>query len=82
MKIGVVKEGFQQANAEAAVNDKVMAAAKHFETLGATVSEVSIPMHLLAPALWMPIGTEGMTPDHDVGRRLRRQPARPLRHQP
>ena len=58
MKIGIVKEGFQQANAEAAVNAKVMAAAKHFESLGATVSEVSIPMHLLAPALWMPIGTK------------------------
>src|SRR5437870_12180624 len=30
MKIGIVKEGFQQANAEAAVNAKVMAAARHF----------------------------------------------------
>jgi amidase len=61
MKIGIVKEGFQQPNAEAAVNAKVMAAAKRFETMGATVSEVSIPMHLIAPALWSPIGTEGMT---------------------
>ncbi len=61
MKIGVVKEGFQQANAEEAVNAKVRKAAKHFETLGAIVEEVSIPMHLVAPALWTPIGTEGMT---------------------
>jgi amidase len=61
MKIGVVKEGFMQPNAEAAVNDKVKAAAKHFESLGAAVSEVSIPMHLMAAAIWSPIGTEGMT---------------------
>jgi len=61
MKIGVVKEGFLQANAEKDVNDKVKAAAKKFEALGATVSEVSIPWHLLAPAIWMPIGVEGLT---------------------
>ncbi|HEX2885961.1 amidase [Vineibacter terrae] len=61
MKIGVVKEGFEQANAEADVNDKVKAAAKKLEALGATVSEVSIPWHLLAPAIWMPIGIEGLT---------------------
>ncbi len=61
MKIAVVKEGFQQANAEEAVNAKVHKAAKLFQSLGATVEEVSIPMHLLAPALWTPIGTEGMT---------------------
>jgi amidase len=61
MKIGVVKEGFQQANAEEAVNAKVRKAAKHFESLGAIVEEVSIPMHLVAPAIWTPIGTEGMT---------------------
>jgi amidase len=61
MKIGIVTEGFQQANAEEAVNAKVRAAAKKLEALGAIVSEVSIPMHLVAPALWMPIGTEGMT---------------------
>jgi amidase len=61
MKIGVVKEGFMQANAEADVNAKVRAAAKHFEKMGATVEEVSIPMHLVGPAIWMPIGIEGLT---------------------
>ena len=29
--------------------------------LGATVEEVSIPMHLVAPAIWMPIAAEGAT---------------------
>ena len=61
MKIGLVTEGFAQPNAEAAVNAKVKAAAKKFEALGATVGEVSIPLHLAAGALWMPIGTEGLT---------------------
>src|SRR5215831_6768431 len=61
MKVGLVTEGFAQANAEADVNAKVKAAAKKFESLGATVGEVSIPMHMVAPALWMPIGTEGLT---------------------
>jgi amidase len=61
LKIAVVKEGFEQANAEAEVNDKVRAAASHLQRLGATVSEVSIPMHLEGPAIWMPIGLEGLT---------------------
>jgi amidase len=61
MKIGVVKEGFQQANAEEDVNAKVRAAAAQLQKLGAEVSEVSIPLHLVAPAMWMPIGVEGLT---------------------
>ena len=61
LKIGLVTEGFAQANAEKDVNAKVKAAGKKFEALGATVGEVSIPMHMVAPALWMPIGTEGLT---------------------
>jgi amidase len=61
MKIGVVKEGFEQVGAEAAVNEGVKAAAQRLRSLGATVEEISIPMHLVAPAIWMPIGTEGMT---------------------
>ena len=61
MKIGVVKEGFLQANAERDVNDKVRAAANRLESLGAHVAEVSIPWHMLGPAVWMPIGVEGLT---------------------
>jgi amidase len=61
MKIGVLREGFQQANAEATVSEKVRAGAKHFADLGARVSEVSIPMHMTGPALWTPIGAEGLT---------------------
>jgi amidase len=61
MRIGIVSEGFQQANAEADVNAKVRAAAARLAKLGATVSEISIPMHMLGPALWVPIGVEGLT---------------------
>jgi len=61
MKIGVLKEGFEQAGAEPAVNESVREAAKRLKALGAEVEEVSIPMHLLGPAIWTPIGTEGMT---------------------
>ena len=61
LKIAVVREGFEQAGAEAAVSESVREAAKRLGSLGASVEEVSIPMHMVAPAIWMPIGTEGMT---------------------
>src|SRR5579864_5444039 len=61
MKIGILKEGYMQPNAEAAVNDSVKSASKRFADLGAKVEEVSIPMHLVGPAIWVPIGTEGLT---------------------
>jgi amidase len=61
MKIGVLQEGFVQAGAEPAVNESVREAAKRLKSLGAVIEDVSIPMHLLGPAIWTPIGTEGMT---------------------
>jgi amidase len=61
LRIGIVKEGFQAANAQEDVNAKVRVAAELLHRLGATVQEVSIPMHLLGPAIWTPIGVEGLT---------------------
>ncbi|HXA25425.1 MAG TPA: amidase [Acetobacteraceae bacterium] len=61
LRIGVVKEGFEQVNAEEDVIAKVRDAAQRFTRLGATVGEVSIPMHLAGPAIWTPIGVEGLT---------------------
>jgi len=61
LRIGIVKEGFQAANAEEDVNAKVRAAADRLSRLGATVQELSIPMHLLGAAIWTPIGVEGLT---------------------
>ena len=61
LKIAVVKEGYLQGNAEKDVNEKVQAAAAALKSLGATVDEVSIPLHLVGPAIVSPIGVEGTT---------------------
>lgn len=60
MKIAVVAEGFGHGNSEADVDSKVRAAAQKLESLGATVSEVSIPMHTDGIAIWTPIALEGL----------------------
>jgi amidase len=61
LRIAIVKEGFEHPTSEKAVTDKVLAGANRFAALGARVEEVSIPMHLLGPSIWVPIGTEGLT---------------------
>ena len=60
MKIGVVAEGFGHANSEKDVDEKVHAAAERFRKLGAEVADISIPEHLIAPAVWTPIALEGL----------------------
>jgi amidase len=60
MKIAVLKEGFGHPNSQTDVDDCVRAAAAHFESLGATLKEVSIPMHLDAQAISMPILNHGI----------------------
>lgn len=61
LKIAVVKEGFGHENSEADVDAANRAAAEMFSKMGATVSEVSIPMHSLGGAIWTPIGVDGLT---------------------
>ena len=61
MKIALVKEGFGRPESEKAVDEKVRQGAQMFQKLGATVEEVSIPLHLAGAALWTPIGVEGLT---------------------
>lgn len=61
LRIALVTEGFEQPNAEKAVGEKVRAAARRLAGLGAKVGEVSIPMHVAGPAIWTPIGVEGLT---------------------
>ncbi len=60
LKIGVVKEGFGRPESEAATDEKVKKAAELFKKLGAQVEEISIPEHLIGPAIWTPIGVEGI----------------------
>ena len=47
-RIGVVREGFAGPASEAAVDDKVRSAAVLLGKLGATVTDVSVPLHLSA----------------------------------
>jgi amidase len=60
MNIALVREGFGRPESEPEVDAKVRKAVELYKKLGATVNEVSIPMHLLGPAIWVPIGTEGI----------------------
>jgi amidase len=61
MRIAVVKEGFGHSVSEPVVDALVRRGADRFRELGATVEDVSIPMHLLGPAIWTPIAVEGAT---------------------
>jgi Asp-tRNA(Asn)/Glu-tRNA(Gln) amidotransferase A subunit family amidase len=61
LRIGVVKEGFGHPSSERNVDAKVMAGAQLFKKLGASVDEISVAMHLLAAAIWLPIAAEGAT---------------------
>ncbi len=61
LRIGVLKEGFGHPASEDDVDAKVRAAAQEFAELGATVDEVSIPLHLKGAAIWTPIAVEGLT---------------------
>ena len=61
LRIAVVQEGFGHPNSERDVDEKVKKAADLLGKLGAKITEVSIPWHHLAGALWLPIGVEGLT---------------------
>ncbi len=61
LRIGVLTEGFGHAASEPDVDAKVRQGAERLRALGATVGEVSVPMHLDGPAIWTPIALEGLT---------------------
>ena len=61
LRIGVLREGFGLPSSEPDVDAKVREGAALFAKLGATVEEVSVPMHALGPAVWTPVGIEGLT---------------------
>lgn len=62
LKIGVVTEGFGWPGlSEEDVDDDVRASAASLEDLGATVSEVSIPLHRDGTHIWNGIAIEGAT---------------------
>jgi amidase len=61
LRIAVVQEGFAWPNSEADVDSKVRSATEVFRKLGATVDQISIPMHRLGQIIWTPIVNEGAT---------------------
>lgn len=60
LRIGVLAEGFAHPNSEPDVDDCVRAAAAHFESLGAQVTDISVPEHLQAQPIAMPILNYGI----------------------
>ena len=61
LRIGIVKEGFGLAISEPTSTPRSRRVPQLFKKLGATVEEISVPMHLLGPAIWLPIAAEGAT---------------------
>ncbi|MGH8631259.1 MAG: amidase, partial [Burkholderiales bacterium] len=61
LKVGIVREGFGWPNSEKDVDDLVRAAAQRLARAGATVSEVSIPLHRDGIHVWNAIAVEGAT---------------------
>jgi amidase len=51
-KIGILTEGFEHRLVDPLVKQTVLDATYAFEKLGATVQEVSLPLHLEGPAIW------------------------------
>jgi amidase len=61
LRIAVVSEGFGRPDSQPAVDQKVKAAIDRFRQFGATVEEVSIPMHIAGFDIWNAIIVEGAT---------------------
>ncbi|XP_070558623.1 amidase-like [Ptychodera flava] len=59
IRIGILKEGFGFPHSEQDVDTMVREAAFQMTSLGATVEEVSVPEHKLAPSLYRVIGVQG-----------------------
>jgi amidase len=59
LRIAVVKEGFARPESNPHSDAKVKAALDRLKAAGAVVEEVSIPMHLLGGAIWLPRAAEG-----------------------
>lgn len=61
LRIGVVTEGFDQANSDTGVNAVVRAAIESLTAAGHVAEEVSIPWHKHGAAIWDVISVEGAT---------------------
>jgi amidase len=62
LRIGIVREGFSWPNvSEPDVDAMVREAAQRFTRAGATVTDISIPLHRDGMHIWNPIAVEGAT---------------------
>ena len=61
LRIAMVEEGFGHPQSMEASDALVREAAERFKGLGATVESVSIPLHRVGPAIWLPVAAEGAT---------------------
>lgn len=61
MRIALVEEGFGHPQSQEANDALVREAVERLKGLGATVEKVSIPMHRLGAAIWLPVAAEGAT---------------------
>ncbi|MBI3328913.1 MAG: amidase [Nitrospinae bacterium] len=61
LRIGIVREGFGWPSSEPDVDTSVREAAQRFTRAGATLSEISIPLHRDGMHIWTPIAIEGAT---------------------
>jgi amidase len=61
VRIGIVKEGFGWPNSEPDVDKMVRDAAQRLTRAGATVTEISVPLHLDGIHVWNAIAVEGAT---------------------
>lgn len=59
LRVGVVTEGFGHPDSDPAVDETVRAGVRRLTSAGLLVEEVSIPWHLMAPALFAVIACEG-----------------------
>ncbi|XP_033114005.1 amidase-like isoform X2 [Anneissia japonica] len=58
--IGLLKEGFEQANSDQKVNDVVRRAVQKMSTIKAKISNVSVPLHKQGTNIWLCLGHQGM----------------------
>ena len=61
MKVALMKQGFAHPTSDPATDAKVRAAVAELKALGATVEEVSVPMHYDGPHIWTGVILEGAT---------------------
>jgi amidase len=59
LRIGLLREGFARPQSDPRVDAAVRAAAERLVEAGATLVEVSVPLHADAGAIWLPRAAEG-----------------------